>query len=128
MNGLLLMNIKKREKETMTNIKTSHPTKCVLWKTENLSIDQLRQILEVITIYEDDSHLIRKLLRCKECGHLYFREFYEGIDWSEGKDAQYMTWIRVDDAESGERRGTEQAVSARVAVLSKHQIRLPHGG
>ena len=86
----------------MTSIKTSHPTKCVLWRTENLSIDQLRQILEIITIYEDDSHLIRRLLRCKECGHLYFKEFYEEIDWIEGKDAQYWTWIPVDDAESGE--------------------------
>jgi hypothetical protein len=82
-------------------MKTSYPTECVLWKTDNLSIDQLRQIFEVIVIYEDDSHLIRKLLRCKECGHLYFKEFYEEIDWIEGKDAQYQTWIPVDDAESG---------------------------
>jgi hypothetical protein len=86
----------------MASIKTSYPIKCVLWKAENLSINQLHEILEVITIYEDDSHLIRKLVRCKECGHLYFKEFYEEIDWIEGKDAQYMTWIPVDDPESGE--------------------------
>jgi len=46
--------------------------------------------------------LVRTLLRCRECGQLYFHEFYEEIDWIEGKDAQYLTWIPVDDPESGE--------------------------
>ena len=85
----------------MANIGTSRPSECVLWQSDNLSIEQLRQIFEKVTSYEDDSHLIRTLLRCKECGHLYFHEFYEEIDWSEGKDAQYITWIPVDDMESG---------------------------
>jgi hypothetical protein len=90
------------DKGTMASIRTTQPTECILWQTENLSIEQLRQFFEVVATYEDDSHLIRTLLRCKECGHLYFHEFYEEIDWNEGKDAQYMTWIPIDDAESGE--------------------------
>jgi hypothetical protein len=85
-----------------TEIRTTEPTECILWKTDVLTIEQLRGIFDRVTTYEDDSHLIRKLLRCKECGHLYFYEFYEEIDWREGKDAQYWTWIPVDDQESAE--------------------------
>jgi len=84
------------------DIRTTGPTECILWKTDVLTIEQLLEILDLVTTYEDDSHLIRMLLRCKECGHLYFREFYEEIDWQEGKDAQYWTWIPVDDQESAE--------------------------
>jgi len=88
--------------EMAADIRTSEPTECILWKTDVLTIEQLREIFDLVTTYEDDSHLIRKLLRCNECGHLYFREFYEEIDWQEGKDAQYWTWIPVDDQESAE--------------------------
>jgi hypothetical protein len=84
-------------------ISTAEPEKCVLWKANALTIEQLRGSLELIITYEDDSHLIRRLLRCKECGQLYFYEFYEEIDWQEGKDGQYFTWIPVDDKESAER-------------------------
>ena len=86
----------------MASIRISRPTKCFLWQVETLSIEQLRLAFQVVATYVDDSHLIRTLLRCCECGQLYFHEFYEEIDWIEGKDAQYMTWIPVDDPESGE--------------------------
>ncbi len=86
----------------MASIRISKPTKCVLWQIETLSIEQLRHAFQVMATYIDDSHLIRTLLRCLECGQLYFHEFYEEIDWIEGKDAQYSTWIPIDDAESGE--------------------------
>jgi hypothetical protein len=86
----------------MSSIRTTQPTECILWKTEKLSIEQVRGCFQLVTVYEDDSHLTRKALRCKECGHLYFYEFYEEIDWSEGKDAQFITWIPIDDLESGE--------------------------
>ena len=68
-----------------------------LWKTRNLSIDQLRGSFECVKTFEEESHLTRRMLRCKECGHVYFYEFYEEVDWSEGKDAQYITWIPVDE-------------------------------
>ena len=84
------------------DIRTTEPTECILWKTDLLTIEQLRESFDLLTTYEDDSHLIRKLLRCKECGHLYFYEFYEEIDWQEGKDGQYWTWIPVDNQESAE--------------------------
>ena len=86
----------------MSNIQTAHPTECILWKTRNLSIDQVRGSFECVKTFEEESHLTRRMLRCKECGHVYFYEFYEEVDWSEGKDAQYITWIPVDDVESAQ--------------------------
>ena len=78
------------------------PTECHLWNNKVLSGDDLRRSLELVKTYEDGSHLIRSLLRCKECGHLYFHEFYEFVDWEHGNDAQYSTWIPVDDAASAD--------------------------
>jgi hypothetical protein len=40
---------------------------------------------------------MRQLLRCRECDQLYFFEFYEEIDWEEGNDPQYSTYIAVED-------------------------------
>jgi hypothetical protein len=85
------------------DISITDPAECVLWNTEAPTIEQLRNAFDQVTTYEDDSHFIRRLLRCKECGHLYFYEFYEEIDWQGGDDGQYWTWIPVDDEESGER-------------------------
>jgi hypothetical protein len=83
-------------------ISTSDPTECFLLQAGALTIEQLRGAFDLVSTFLDDSHLIRKLLRCKECGHLYFYEFYEEIDWQEGNDGQYWTWIPVDNQESAE--------------------------
>jgi len=65
------------------------------------SRDVLACLDEVRTL-EDDSHLMRRLYRCKKCGQLYFYEFYEEIDWAEGNDPQYCTLIPVEDEGSAE--------------------------
>jgi hypothetical protein len=84
----------------MGEIKISSSSLCHLWNKADISPEDLRQDLSMEQIYEDDSHLMRKLMKCKKCGQLYFYEFYEEIDWSEGNDPQYRTWIPVEDAES----------------------------
>ena len=33
--------------------------------------------------------------KCKECGQLYLYEFFEEIDWVDGEDPQYVTYIPV---------------------------------
>ena len=43
------------------------------------------------------------LLECRECGQLYFFEFYERIDWEGGDDPQYTTFVPVDGQEEIER-------------------------
>jgi len=54
------------------------------------------------TLNMDMAESLATLLRCDECGQLYFHEFYGETDWKEGKGAQYITWIPIDDAESGD--------------------------
>ena len=44
----------------------------------------------------DESHLHRSLLKCRECGQLYFSEFYEMVDWDDGDDAQYTAYVPVE--------------------------------
>lgn len=55
-----------------------------------------------LRVYHDESHFMRSLLQCKECGQLYFYEFTEEIDWEEGNDPQYRALIPVDSEEEAE--------------------------
>jgi hypothetical protein len=73
------------------------PTQCALWKKPEL-IDEpnRRDRFELLDTYVDESHLFRDLLKCEECGQLYCFEFYEEIDWEDGNDPQYSTYIPVE--------------------------------
>ena len=79
------------------------PLHCHLYRDQPLTAQSLRASLALVKTYEDDTHLIRTLLRCKRCGQLYFHEFYEVVDWSGGNDAQYSSWIPVDDEPGADR-------------------------
>ena len=74
------------------------PTECILW-TDPERLQNIHEILEKIETYMDDSHHMRRLLRCRECGQLYFYEFLEFIDYEKGEDPQYRTYIPVRSAE-----------------------------
>lgn len=64
--------------------------------TENdLSVDNF----DTIKVYVEDSHLTRRLLRHKPSGELYFYEFKEEIDYENGNDPQYRTYIPVENEE-----------------------------
>ena len=73
-----------------------NPTQCVLWENPDLVSGPQEVRFERIDTYVNDSHPMRQLLRCRECGQLYFFEFYEEIDWNEGNDPQYSTYIAVE--------------------------------
>lgn len=73
-----------------------NPTRCHLWKKPRLvSEDLAGEHFDIIETYSEDTHFSRRLVKCKRCGQLYFREFYEEIDWSDGNDPQYTTFIPV---------------------------------
>jgi hypothetical protein len=55
-----------------------------------------RDRFELLDTYVDESHLFRDLLKREECGQLYCFEFYEEIDWEDGNDPQYSTYIPVE--------------------------------
>lgn len=79
------------------------PTQCQLWNKNHLNKNDLDyKNFEVIHTFTEDSHFSRRLLKCLECGQLYIKEFYEEIDWIDGEDPQYVTFIPVRNKEEAE--------------------------
>lgn len=66
------------------------PIKCHLWQKEELTEQDLYtgNSFELLRTFADENHLSRCLLKRKDCGRLYFYEFYEEIDWKQGNDPQ----------------------------------------
>jgi hypothetical protein len=76
------------------------PRGCILWRQPDAMRQPLKERFELLETFVDESHHWRYLLRCRECGHLYFYEFYEEIDWEGGNDPQFVTLVPVEtDAE-----------------------------
>ena len=74
-----------------------NPTGCVFWKKPKLAFDgPTKDRFELIDTFVEESHWWRYLLKCRECGQLYFFEFYEEVDWEHGDDPQYSTYIPVE--------------------------------
>lgn len=79
---------------------------CALWKKKIVTQSDVdRSKFEVVSVLADSSHLDRYLLKCKECGQYYFFEFYEEIDWENGNDPQYSTWIPIATVDEAEKMG-----------------------
>jgi hypothetical protein len=71
-------------------------SKCHLFTVPELTREILNGTsFEQVCTFLNDSHLIRRLLRCKECNQLYLYEFREETDWINGEDPQYRTYIAV---------------------------------
>jgi hypothetical protein len=86
------------DKEILSSLTRNRkiPTQCHLWAKDPLGRVDLKDCLTFVKEYVDSSHLTRWLSRCKQCGQLYFMEFYEEVDWDEGDDRQYSTYIPVE--------------------------------
>ena len=80
-------------------VQLQKPTQCALWEHPELALGKFSQKFEAVEEYDDDSHLNRSLCKCRECGQLYFREWYEWVDWKEGNDKIYVTLIPVQTPE-----------------------------
>ena len=78
------------------------PKQCTLWRQPELVMSPSGRF-EVVEAYADESHLYRALLKCHECGQLYFHESYERVDWEGGDDSQYWTYIPLPDPSEAQR-------------------------
>jgi hypothetical protein len=87
------------EEEPVQTVKLRQPTACALWEHPERITDKFSELLEEVETYEDSSLLTRSLYRCRECGQLYFHEWYEWVDWDEGNDKQYSTLVPVQTSE-----------------------------
>jgi hypothetical protein len=81
------------EEEAIRIVKLRQPTECALWEHPERINGKFGEFLEEVEAYEDTSHLTRSLYKCRECGQLYFHEWYEWVDWDEGNDKQYSPWF-----------------------------------
>ncbi len=76
---------------------TCEPIRCVYWENPNFVIGEMAEKFERFDTFACERHWWRYLLKCRECGQLYFYEFYELVDWKNGKDPQYTRYIPVAD-------------------------------
>ncbi len=74
----------------------------VLWQDIGRIRGKLSDILDEVERYEDSSHMARSLYKCRECGQLYFFEWWEWVDWDKGNDKMYSTLLPVQTKEEGE--------------------------
>lgn len=75
---------------------SNRPARCRLWQKPDLtSADLHPDTFTVLETYLEESHDMRRLLQCRECGQLYFYAFTEEIDWAAGNDPQYRAYIPV---------------------------------
>ncbi len=72
------------------------PGQCILWRQPDIVGRPIREHFDLIDTYGEESHWWRCLLKCRECGQLYFFEFTEEIDREDGDDPQYSTYIPVE--------------------------------
>ncbi len=79
----------------MAELSMARPTQCHLWQNENVRPEDLRDALQVIETWTDESHLSKHLCRCKGCGQLYVDVWYELIDWDDGDDQTQTLYIPV---------------------------------
>ncbi len=80
--------------EPVKIVRLPKPTQCVLWEHPDRIATKFSELLDEVESYEDSSRLTRSLYKCRECGQLYFHEWYEWVDWEKG-DKMYTTLIPV---------------------------------
>lgn len=91
------------------------PKNCHMWKQKEPDLK-----LETIKTYPEGSYptyadgSVRSLKKCSDCGQLYFYEMAESIDWEDGNDPIYRTYIPV----------LSEKIADKLALLSELEIPL----
>lgn len=57
---------------------------------------------ESIKVYSEDDHFMRRLIKYKPTEELFFYEFNEEVDYVNGNDPQYRTYILVKDEQEAD--------------------------
>jgi len=69
------------------------PTQCVLWEQPDYIAGNFAKLLDEVESYEDSSHLIRSLYKCRECAQLYRRLVIDqkvpGLRFADDKSSTY---------------------------------------
>ena len=93
------------------------PKNCVLWRNPRAVVTApVQDGFELLETFVEESHWWRYLLKCRECGQLYFFEFLEEVDWVDGDDPQFCTWIPIDTGAEAEPMKTAAQLSMRTFI------------
>ena len=65
---------------------------CHLLNQETISDKDLHS-LETVEIFTDDPHFVRSIKRCPVCGGYFLYDLHEWVDWSDGNDEIYTTYL-----------------------------------
>ncbi len=89
-------------------------SRCHLWQAELVTEEEVNA-LGVVETFAEESHLIRKLKKCEQCGQLYFYQFREEVDYVRGEDPVWRILIPVETREDALALASENeaAVSSR---------------
>lgn len=68
----------------------------MLWNKNGLTLSDLN--FEIVKVYLRTPHIERDVLRCRECGQLYFHEWYDHVNFTHDND-MYDTYIPVESQE-----------------------------
>ena len=83
----------------MNKFTIPRPVNCSHWQKppekDSLSMVTLKS-------YTDDNCLEHDLLKCSECGQLYFYQYFEETDWSNGGCCSHFSLIPVNDSDTAE--------------------------
>lgn len=80
-----------------------NPIQCLYWNNASaIKEGALREKFELVETCVKDDQFWQYLLRCRECGQLYFMEFREETDWVGGNDPQYTTYVPVRNRKEGD--------------------------
>jgi len=75
------------------------PNTCRLWSDPQAALaTRMADFFALAETLCDESHWWRYILVCRTCGQTYLFEFHEEIDWSDGDDAMYRTYLPVTGA------------------------------
>jgi hypothetical protein len=92
------------EKGAKSTAIKANPTGCAYWnKPEDMPSTELAKASDIVERFDDTSHLMHALIKCWECGQLYYYEYYDEVDYEDGDDPVFMTYIPVDNDEEIER-------------------------
>ena len=87
------------DEDETSSVALQAPTQCALWEHPELARGKFSQTFELVEEYVDDRDLERSLWKCKECGQLYFREWFDWDQWRGGNGKLYVTLLPVQTAE-----------------------------
>lgn len=76
------------------------PTQCKLWGKKELTPLDLN--MELVKVFLRTTHRERDLLRCRDCGQLYFHDWYEHVSFNHDA-SMYETYIPVNTDEEIEK-------------------------